>query len=142
MALAPWGVLAAGKIRTDAEEESRRQSGEKGRTMYNPNWERNDSEKAVSAALEKVAGEIGAKSITAVAIAYLLHKTPYVFPIIGGRKIEHLLQNIEALELSLSDEHMTYLESIVPFDPGFPGWIIVRRILLLAVSCADPLLIG
>lgn len=60
-----------------------------------------------------------------MAIAYLLHKTPYVFPIIGGRKVEHLLANIEALELSLSDEQIQYLESIVPLDLGFPGTMIV-----------------
>ena len=30
MALAPWNVLAGGKIRTDEEEERRRQTGEKG----------------------------------------------------------------------------------------------------------------
>lgn len=30
MALAPWDVLAAGKIRTDEEERVRRETGEKG----------------------------------------------------------------------------------------------------------------
>ncbi len=30
MAIAPWNVLAAGKIRTDAEEQARRETGEKG----------------------------------------------------------------------------------------------------------------
>ena len=30
LALAPWNVLAAGRIRTDEEEEKRRQTGEKG----------------------------------------------------------------------------------------------------------------
>ena len=30
MALAPWNVLAAGKIRSDEEEERRRETGEKG----------------------------------------------------------------------------------------------------------------
>ena len=30
MALSPWNVLAAGKIRTDAEEDKRRETGEKG----------------------------------------------------------------------------------------------------------------
>ena len=30
MALCPWNVLAAGKIRTDAEEDKRRETGEKG----------------------------------------------------------------------------------------------------------------
>lgn len=64
MALAPWNVLAGGKIRTDAEEEARRQSGEKGRIMLDPNWERNELERKVCQALEKVAADVGAKHIT------------------------------------------------------------------------------
>ncbi|KAF7291811.1 Aldo-ket-red domain-containing protein [Mycena chlorophos] len=75
----------------------------------------------VSHALEKVAGEAGAKSIQAVAIAYVMHKAPYVFPIIGGRKIEHLLANVEALDIALSPEQITFLEGTLPFDVGFPG---------------------
>ncbi len=63
LALAPWNVLASGKLRTDAEEERRRESGEKGRVTFGP-WERNETERKVSQALEKVAGEVGAKSIT------------------------------------------------------------------------------
>ncbi|KAG6853304.1 hypothetical protein C0991_005313 [Blastosporella zonata] len=121
MALAPWNVLAAGKFRTDAEEEARRLSGEHGRKMVGDNWERNEKERTISAALEKVANEVGTKHITAVAIAYLLQKTPYVFPIIGGRKVEHLLGNIEALDITLTPEQIHYLESVIPFDIGFPG---------------------
>ncbi|KAJ7124518.1 Aldo/keto reductase [Mycena epipterygia] len=124
LALAPWRVLGSGKLRTDAEEEQRRASGEKGRMIAGPTWERNEDEKKMSHALEKVAGEVGAKSITAVAIAYLMQKVPYVFPIIGGRKVEHLLSNIEALDISLSPEQIAFLESIIPFDPGFPSTMI------------------
>jgi len=93
LALAPWNVLAGGKIRSDEEEEKRRQTGENGRTLaiVARGWERNEKEKTVCKALEKVAAEIGAKHITSVAIAYLMQKTPYVFPIIGGRKVEHML---------------------------------------------------
>lgn len=54
-----------------------------------------------------------------------MQKTPYVFPIIGGRKVEHLMANLEALELSLSDEQIKYLESVVEFEVGFPTWMIV-----------------
>ena len=66
MALAPWNVLAGGKIRTDEEEERRRQTGENGRTLalVGTGWERNEKEKAVCKALEKVAAEVGAKHIT------------------------------------------------------------------------------
>ena len=125
MALAPWGVLAGGKLRTNEEEERRLQSGEDGRTVFGPEWRRNETERAISEALEKVAKEIGAKHITAVAIAYVMQKAPYVFPIIGGRKVEHLEDNLEALEIVLTPEHIKYLESIVPFDPGFPTTMIV-----------------
>jgi len=65
LALAPWGVLGSGKIRTNAEEARRKESGEKGRTILNPNWERTPEEKKVCDALEDIAKEIGVESITA-----------------------------------------------------------------------------
>ena len=60
-----------------------------------------------------------------MAIAYVLQKTPYVFPIIGCRKIEQLQANIEALDVSLSPEQIKYLEGVLPFDPGFPHTMVV-----------------
>lgn len=54
-----------------------------------------------------------------------MQKTPYVFPIIGGRKVEHLMANVEALSIALTQEQIDYLESVVPFDPGFPNFMIV-----------------
>jgi len=124
MAIAPWNVLGAGKIRTDEEEERRRQSGERGRTILDAQWERTAEEKKVCQALEKVAREVGVESITAVAIAYVMQKTPFVFPIIGGRKIEQLMDNLKALEISLSPEHIAFIDSAQPFVPGFPYDII------------------
>jgi len=56
-----------------------------------------------------------------------MHKTHHVFPVIGGRKVEHLYANIEALEISLSKEQIEYLESILPFELGFPHDMIVSR---------------
>ncbi len=61
----------------------------------------------MSAALEKVANELGEPgefSLTAVALAYVLQRCPYVFPIVGGRKISHLNDNIKALAIKLSEE--------------------------------------
>ncbi|KAL0062144.1 putative aryl-alcohol dehydrogenase aad14 [Marasmius tenuissimus] len=120
MAICPWGVLGGGRLRTDAEEEQRKQSGEGGRTMMSSEWLRNPDEVAMSRALEKVAKEVGAKSINSIAIAYVMQKTTYVFPIIGGRKVEHLEQNLEALDLTLTPEQIQFLESQIPFDIGFP----------------------
>lgn len=63
-----------------------------------------------------------------MAIAYLLQKTPYVFPIVGGRKVEHLLANIEALSVVLAPEHIKQIEGVVPFDVGFPSNMIVSTL--------------
>ncbi|KLO06113.1 Aldo/keto reductase [Schizopora paradoxa] len=127
LALAPWDVIGGGRLRTTAEEERRRQSGEKGRAFSAHSgeldlvgWERTPAEKAMVAALEKVAQDVGTEHITAVAIAYVMQKTTHVFPIVGGRKIEHLKANIEALGIALTPEQIEYLESVVPFDVGFP----------------------
>jgi aryl-alcohol dehydrogenase-like predicted oxidoreductase len=120
LALAPWYVLGGGKIRSDAEEARRRETGEKGRMIVYPNWERTEEERKVCLVLEGVAKEVGVESITSVAIAYLLHKTPYVFPIVGGRKVEHLKQNIQALDITLSPEQIRSIDDAKPFDFGFP----------------------
>lgn len=120
MAMAPWNVLAGGRIRTDAEEQKRIDSGEGGRTMFTGSWLRTEEERKVCSELEKVAEDIGAKNITSVAIAYIMQKAPYVFPIIGGRKVEHLQANLEALDIALSDEQIKVLDNAVPFVKGFP----------------------
>jgi aryl-alcohol dehydrogenase-like predicted oxidoreductase len=61
----------------------------------------------------------------AVAITYVMQKTSYVFPLVEGRKVEHLQGNMEALEISSFPKHIKYLESVIPFDPGFPTTMIV-----------------
>ena len=71
LAIAPWNVLAAGRIRSDAQEEERRKTGEKGRTMLSPNWERTEEEKRVARVLEEVAAEVGAPTIQAGTHAFL-----------------------------------------------------------------------
>lgn len=147
MALAPWDVLAAGRFRTDEDEQKRRDTGEKGRMISRPDWERNETEVKMSKVLEVVAAEVGAVgNLTAVAIAYVMHKTPYVFPIIGGRKVEHLKANIQALDIRLTEKQIEYLESVVPFDPGFPSSMIgdgtshIRTLLAVAKMAKQPTL--
>ncbi|KAI9451032.1 Aldo/keto reductase [Russula earlei] len=128
LALAPWGVLAGGKIRSNAEEARRKESGEKGRTVFSPDWERTPEQKKVCDVLEEIAKEVGSEGITAVAIAYHLHKLPYVFPIIGGRKPEQLHENIKALDISLTAEQVQRIENAAPFQPGFPNRLIMLKL--------------
>lgn len=64
MALSPWGVMGGGRLRTDKQEEMRRQTGEQGRKVLSDEWERNENEIKISEALETVAKEIGVESLT------------------------------------------------------------------------------
>ncbi|KAI0437367.1 norsolorinic acid reductase [Xylaria telfairii] len=110
MGLAPWGALGGGKFKT--EEQRKKLEGRD----YPPT----ETEVKVTNALEAVAKRKNTL-ITSVAQAYVMHKTPYVFPIIGGRTVNHLKDNIEALTLSLSEEDIKEIESAAPFDLGFPS---------------------
>ena len=60
-------------------------------------------------------------AVTSIALAYVQQKAPYVFPIVGGRKIEHLKGNIEALSVKLEKEDYEEIEKAWPFDVGFPN---------------------
>jgi len=110
MALAPWGALGGGHFKTDAQREAA-----EGRKFGPPS----DKHVAISKKLEAIAEKKGT-IITSVALAYVMHKAPYVFPIVGGRKIEHLKGNIEALSLELSDEEIDEIDGAWEFDAGFP----------------------
>ncbi|KAK0448410.1 NADP-dependent oxidoreductase domain-containing protein [Desarmillaria tabescens] len=96
MALVPWDVLTAGRFRTDEEDQKRKETGEKGRTISHPDWERNE--------FEIVASEVGVQGNTNAGVRnrYVMHKTPYVFPIIGGRKFSQAIGHIEIL---IAHEH-------------------------------------
>lgn len=74
----------------------------------------------MSEALAKVAAEHRTESVTAIALAYVLCKAPNVFPLVGGRKVEHLQDNIRALSIRLTRERIEYLESVQPLEMGFP----------------------
>jgi diketogulonate reductase-like aldo/keto reductase len=57
-----------------------------------------------------------------------------VFPIVGGRKVEHLKQNIQALDISLSPEQIHRIDDAKPFDLGFPHNVIVRTPIKLPIA--------
>ncbi|KAL4873579.1 hypothetical protein BDV12DRAFT_208517 [Aspergillus spectabilis] len=128
MGIAPWGPLAQGKLKTG---EARELSGG-GRS----DQDMTEDEIRVSDALDEVAKSKNT-TLPAVALAYLLHKTPYVFPIIGQRKIDHLKANVEALSLELSKEDMDKIDTAVPFGPLFPMDFIFHGKYDLTLTPAD-----
>ena len=49
-----------------------------------------------------------------------INRSPYVYPIVGGRKVEHLKGNIEALGLRLDEEELDKIDNAYGFEIGFP----------------------
>ena len=122
MALAPWGALGSGKFQSKKALEERKQKGETLRSIAGA--DQSDDEIKISEALCKVAAEHGIESPTTIALAYVMSKYPHTYPIVGGRKVEHLKDNIKCLEITLAEEQIKYLESVLPFDLGFPSNLI------------------
>ncbi|EME39161.1 aldo/keto reductase-like protein [Dothistroma septosporum NZE10] len=114
MGLAPYGTLGQGSFQTEEGRKQREKDnpGRKFGAKSLPYVE-------VSKVLEKLANAKG-KAITDVALAYVLQKTPYVFPIVGGRKLEHIQGNVAALQVALSEAEVEEIEAAYPFDAGFP----------------------
>ncbi|RDW67427.1 Sterigmatocystin biosynthesis dehydrogenase stcV [Aspergillus mulundensis] len=128
MAIAPWAPLGQGRFKAakarDAGDGSARAS------------KMSEEEVRVSDALEKIAQGKGV-SLHAIALAYILHKSPHVFPIIGQRKIEHLRANVEALSVRLSASELDDIDAASSFDVGFPMNFIFRDYSTTRSTAAD-----
>ncbi|KAH8647710.1 NADP-dependent oxidoreductase domain-containing protein [Xylariales sp. PMI_506] len=113
MAMIPYGVAGQGKFQTEA--------GYKERESNNPGraGKANDLYKSVAKKLETIAEAKNTK-ITNVAIAYVMQKAPYVFPLVGCRKVDYVKDFVGALKVDLDEEDILEIEKAYYFDPGFP----------------------
>ncbi|KAL9599060.1 MAG: hypothetical protein Q9219_004094 [cf. Caloplaca sp. 3 TL-2023] len=120
MALCPWGALGGGYFKMptgEGEGEKKEEEGGGGRNLPSV-------AAAHAAQVTPVLARIAARKntlVTSVALAYVLQKAPYVFPVVGGRKVEHLKANVEALTLRLEKEDVQEIEGAYEFDLGWPG---------------------
>ncbi|RMF81058.1 MAG: aldo/keto reductase [Chloroflexi bacterium] len=115
MAVLPWGLLRAGvltgKFLQPSDEPTRINRDEL-----------NLSERALNIVKEvvKVAEETG-HSPAQVAINWVRQQPKaQMIPILGARTVEHLKDNMEAVDWQLSDEHWQRLDEVSAIDLGFP----------------------
>ncbi|KAF2114625.1 norsolorinic acid reductase [Lophiotrema nucula] len=111
LAIAPWGALGGGYFKP------KEQWGKDGTRKFAASA--TGKEEKVSAVLDSIAKRKDTL-ITSVALAYVMHKAPYTFPIVGGRKVEHLKANIAALGLKLTEEDIKEIDRAYGFEMGFP----------------------
>jgi len=122
LALAPWGALGGGRFKTEEQIEELKIRNEQSRKPLMPRADGGAADRRITKVLDKIAKAKGKNTgVTGIALAYVMHKAPDVFPIIGGRKIQHLKENIAALNVRLTDEEIKEIEDAGPdFSMGFP----------------------
>ncbi|PYI04437.1 Aldo/keto reductase [Aspergillus sclerotiicarbonarius CBS 121057] len=114
MAICPYGVLNQGRFQTEAGFKEREQNNP-GRKFIPTS----EHDKRVSRVLEDIANAKGVDLLN-IALAYVMNKAPYVFPIVGGRKVEHLKGSIAGLKVALTEAEVAKVEEAYNFDYGFP----------------------
>jgi aryl-alcohol dehydrogenase-like predicted oxidoreductase len=89
-----------------------------------------DEHRRIAEVVSDVADELGVTAAQ-VAIRWVMTRSPKMHPILGARRLDQLLDNLAATQVSLPEEARRELESAAPFDPGFPttfihataGWV-------------------
>lgn len=113
MAVAPWKALGGGAFKSP---EQAKQAGGRSDMFYGG---QNEQMKKMSEVLEGVAKGHDT-NITSIALAYVMHAAPDVYPIVGGRNVNHIKGNIEALKIRLSDEEYKHIQEASGWQPKFP----------------------
>lgn len=114
LAVAAWGPLAGGTLSGKFSGAAVAESG----TRVN-SAELSVREQLIASTVVEVAAELDATPAQ-VAIAWTMHRSGAVHPILGARRTEQLEDNLAALDVVLPVEAVDRLEAATAFDVGFP----------------------
>lgn len=125
-----WSPLGAGILTGKYNDQKPSQNGESRLKEESSHY--NERNLAIAKEVSAVAQEIGVKP-SQVAIAWLLHQRN-VIPILGARRTDQLNQNLEAMNVQLSQPQLDRLNQISSVTAGFPHDFLsrdtIRKILL------------
>ena len=112
IAVTPYSPFASGRLIRDwAETTKRFETDQVARSKYDATA---DADKLVVDRVAEVAKKRGVRRIN-VAMAWLLQNKPVVAPVIGATKASHIEEAVGAIETTLADEEVRYLEE--PYIP-------------------------
>jgi aryl-alcohol dehydrogenase-like predicted oxidoreductase len=112
----PWSPLARGYL-TRPHEEFEASSRPENDWWVKENPYDVGGGREINERVEELATEKGI-SMAQLSLSWLLHKDVVDAPIVGTTSVEHLEEAVEALEVSLSDSDIEYLEE--PYEPLEP----------------------
>ena len=122
ISILPWSPLAGGLLSGKFTSDKRGPSDARRASFDFPpvNQERLPR---VLAALEQVA-KATSTSVARVALAWQLTKPFVTSIIIGAKKKEQLADNLAAVDLKLSPEHLATLDEASKLPSEYPGWMV------------------
>jgi len=109
----PWSPLARGFLTRPHEDIDATRRGETEEHMYEHPY-REGGGLEINERVEELADEKDVK-MAQIALSWVLHKDWVDAPIVGTTSVEHLEDAVEALDISLSDSDIDYLEE--PYEP-------------------------
>ncbi len=125
LAILPWSPLAGGLLSGKFDLEGPGPEGAR-RTSYDfPPVDR-DRAKNVLKAMHGVKLATGLP-ISRIALAWLLTRPFVTSVIIGAKTREQLIDNLEAVDVQLTAEQITQLDSASALPSEYPGWMVERQ---------------
>lgn len=125
MAILPWSPLAGGFL-SGKYTRSNKPEGDSRRLAFD--FPPIDQEKAydIIDVMETVAQAHGV-SVARIALAWVLAKPGVTSVIIGAKNTDQLLDNIKAVEISLTSEQLEQLDTASAGPVPYPQWMIKRQ---------------
>jgi aryl-alcohol dehydrogenase-like predicted oxidoreductase len=122
LAIMPWSPLAGGLLSGKFDlENPGPQDARRAKFDFPPvNRER---AKVVLRALRSVSDELGI-SVARTALAWLLTRPFITSVIIGAKTQEQLIDNLESINVNLSEQHIRQIEEASQLPSEYPGWMV------------------
>lgn len=130
MAILPWSPLAGGFLSGKYTRNNKPEDGSRRLNFDFPpvNQERAyDIIEAMQPIAEAHRGDGPGVSVARIALAWVLAKPGVTSVIIGAKNTEQLVDNIKAVDLSLTTEQLAQLDEISGTPKPYPQWMIQRQ---------------
>lgn len=113
MTVTPWAPLAGGAL------TGKYLRGDKGRLPANSK-RLNETSTRIAQEVVAIADELNVHA-SHVALRWTMQQGFKCIPIVGATKVQQVTENLQSLNLTLSEEHLNRLHEASKIDLGFPG---------------------
>lgn len=124
-----WSPLAGGYL--SGKYEGPDVSGENRRAKFDfPPVNRERGSKIIATMREIAVGKhVNGKpvSVAQIALAWLLHQPVVTSVIVGAKRVDQLMDNIQAAGIRLSEGELTALDDVSRLPEEYPGWMLQRQ---------------